>query len=59
MVTRLISNNAGIAVGYIDKQTNEMIYNPDANVIPEIKALVAICKDDNMFSNEDVKAFVL
>ena len=58
LVTRLVTNNAGIAVAYIDKHTNEMVYNPAANSIPDIQALITICKDDNIFSNEDVRALV-
>jgi len=59
VVTKLISKNAGIAVAYIDQHTNEMVYNPSADSKPDIQALIAICKDTNMFSNEDVKALIL
>ncbi|VAW51851.1 hypothetical protein MNBD_GAMMA06-2060 [hydrothermal vent metagenome] len=56
VVTRLISNDAGIAVAYIDLNTQKMVYNPAANSVPDICALITICKEDNAFSHHDVKA---
>ncbi len=58
VVTRLISHNVGIAVAYIDRHTNEMIYNPPANATPDIQALITISKDNNVHSNDDVKTLV-
>lgn len=59
VVSRLITNNAGIAVAYIDQHTNEMVYNPAANTQPDIQALIAICREDNVYTNDDIRAFVL
>jgi len=59
VVTSLMSKNGGIAVAYIDQHTNEMVYNPAADSQPDIQALIAICKDNNMFSNDDVRALIL
>jgi voltage-gated potassium channel len=58
VVSRLITHNIGIAVAYIDQTTNEMVYNPPANAMPDIQALITISKDNNMHSNDDVKALV-
>lgn len=58
VVTRLITHNVGIAVAYIDRNTNEMIYNPVADTIPEVRALITISKENNRHSNDDVKALV-
>lgn len=58
IVTRLISNNVGITVAYIDRNTEEMVYNPAADIKPDLKALITISKDINEFSNDDVKALV-
>ncbi|VAW56010.1 hypothetical protein MNBD_GAMMA07-196 [hydrothermal vent metagenome] len=56
IVTRLITNDAGIVVAYIDLHTQKMVYNPSASSVPDISALITICKEDNMFSNHDIKA---
>lgn len=58
LVTRLISHNVGIAVAYIDRQTDEMVYNPAADIVPDLKALITISKDDNEFTNTDIKSLV-
>jgi len=58
IVTRLISQDVGIAVAYIDRHSNEMVYNPPAHSKPDIQALITISKDRNMHSNDDVKALV-
>ncbi len=58
VVTRLITKNVGIAVAYIDRNTDEMVYNPAADVVPDLKALITISKDNNDYSNDDVKAIV-
>ncbi|MCK4708071.1 MAG: potassium channel protein [Gammaproteobacteria bacterium] len=58
VVTRLITHNVGIAVAYIDRNTDEMVYNPAANIVPDLKALITISKDINKFSNDEVKALV-
>jgi len=58
VVTRLITDNAGIAVAYIDRITEDMVYNPPADAMPEIKALITISKDNSLHSNEDVQALV-
>lgn len=59
VVTRLITHDAGIAVAYIDRHSNEMVYNPAAHTKPDIQALITISKDNNRHSNDDVKALVL
>lgn len=58
VVTRLITRNAGIAVAYIERDTNEMVYNPPADAKPHIQALITISKDTDVHSNNDVKALV-
>lgn len=58
VVTRLITHDVGIAVAYIERDTNEMVYNPPANAMPHIRALITISKDNNTHSNDDVKALV-
>lgn len=58
VVTRLIRHDMGIAVAYIDRHSNEMVYNPAAHSKPDIQALITISKDNNMHSNEDVKKLV-
>jgi len=58
VVTRLINHDVGIAVAYIDGESNEMVYNPPAKSIPDIKALITISKESNKHSNEEVKALV-
>lgn len=58
VVTRLITHDAGIAVAYIDRHSNEMVYNPPAHTKPDIRALITISKDNNMHSNDDVKKLV-
>ena len=58
VVTRLITHNVGIAVAYIDRNTDEMVYNPAADIVPDVKALITISKDIYKFSNEEVKALV-
>ncbi len=57
-VTRLITHDAGIAVAYIDKDTKEMVYNPPANTMPHIEALITISKGDCTFSSKDVKTLL-
>lgn len=58
IVSRLVCQNAGIAVAYIEQGSNQMVYNPDANSIPKIQALIAICKDDNQFKNSDIASLM-
>lgn len=58
VVTRLITHDVGIAVAYIERNTNEMVYNPPANTMPHIQALITISKENNTYSNDDVKALV-
>jgi voltage-gated potassium channel len=58
IVSKLITHNIGIAVAYIEHGSNEMVYNPPANAMPDIQALITISKDNNMHSNDDVKALV-
>ena len=58
VVTRLITHNVGIAVAYIDCNTQDMVYNPPADAIPNIQALITISKDNSKHSNDDVKALV-
>ncbi len=58
VVTRLITHNMGIAVAYIDKNTQQLVYNPSANVVPDLKALITISKDNNQISDNDIKALV-
>ena len=58
VVTRLINNNVGTAVAYIDKDSNEMVYNPPASATPKIEALITISKENCIYSNDDVKAMV-
>lgn len=58
VVTRLITHDVGIAVAYIDRESKEMVYNPPANAMPDIQALITICKENNRHSDEDVKALV-
>jgi len=56
IVTRLVTHDAGIAVAYIDSHTQKMVYNPSAGSVPDICALIAICKEDTAFSDNDMKA---
>jgi voltage-gated potassium channel len=58
VVTRLITHNVGIAVAYIDRDTNEMVYNPSATTKPCIQALITISKENNTHSNDEVKTLV-
>lgn len=58
VVTRLITHNVGIAVAYIDRDSNEMVYNPPAKTKPHIQALITISKENNKHSNDEVKALV-
>ncbi len=58
VVTRLINNDVGIAVAYIDKDSHEMVYNPPANAMPRIEALITISKENCIHSNDDVKAMI-
>lgn len=58
VVTRLISHNIGIAVAYIDKNSQQLVYNPPANTMPDLQALITISKDNNQFSNDDIKKLV-
>ncbi|MEW5009428.1 MAG: potassium channel family protein [Cycloclasticus sp.] len=58
IVTRLISQDVGIAVAYIDRHSNEMVYNPSAHSKPDIQALITISKDGHTYSNDDVKALI-
>lgn len=58
VVTRLITNNIGIAVAYIDRETQQLVYNPAADSIPNVKALITISKDNNQYTNDDIKALV-
>jgi len=59
IVTRLITHNVGIAVAYIDRKTSEMVYNPTADTVPDGLALITISKDNNKFTNDDVKKLCL
>ena len=58
VVTRLITHNMGIAVAYIDIKTQQLVYNPPADTMPNIQALITISKDNNQYSNDDIKALV-
>jgi len=58
IVTRLIKHDVGIAVAYIERDSNNMVYNPPAHTKPDIQALITISKDSNMHSNDDVKQLV-
>ncbi|NOR51731.1 MAG: hypothetical protein GQ470_03845 [Gammaproteobacteria bacterium] len=58
VVTRLINANAGIAVAYIDRLSDKMVYNPSADEVPEIKALITISKDNGVHSSADVQALI-
>jgi len=58
VVTRLISHDVGIAVAYIDRHNNELVYNPSAHTKPDILALITISKDNNRHSNDDVRKLV-
>ena len=58
VVTRLITHNMGIAVAYIDKKTHQLVYNPPADTMPDILALITISKDNSQYSNDDIKALV-
>jgi len=58
VVTRLISHDVGIAVAYIDRHSQQLMYNPPAHIKPDIDALITISKDTNQHSNDDVKALV-
>jgi len=58
VVSRLIINDVGIAVAYIDRVSSEVIYNPPANVIPDMQALITISKENNVRSNDEVKLLV-
>ncbi len=58
VVTRLITHDVGIAVAYIDRHNDKMVYNPPAYAKPAIQALITISKDNTMHSNDDVKRLV-
>ncbi len=58
VVARLITHDAGIAVAYIDRHSQELVYNPPARAKPDIQALITISKDTNMHSNDDVRALI-
>jgi len=58
IVARLITHDAGIAVAYIDRHSQELVYNPSARARPDIQALITISKDTNMHSNDDVRALI-
>jgi voltage-gated potassium channel len=58
VVARLIAGDVGIAVAYIDRQSNEMVYNPSANAKPDIQALITISKESRVHSTDDVRALM-
>ncbi|MCK5830051.1 MAG: two pore domain potassium channel family protein [Methylococcales bacterium] len=58
VVTRLITNNMGIAVAFIDRKTHQLVYNPPADKVPDLQALITISKDNSQHSHEDIKALV-
>ncbi len=58
IVTRLISKNYGITVAYIDRNTDEIVYNPPADIVPDVKALITISKENTNISTNEVKALV-
>jgi len=58
VVTRLITHDVGIAVAYIERDSNNMVYNPPAHAKPDIQALITISKDNNVHTNDDVKKLV-
>ncbi len=58
VVTRLITHNMGIAVAYIDRATQQLVYNPPADTVPDLQALITISKDNSPHSQDDIKALV-
>lgn len=58
IVTRLITHNMGIAVAYIDRKTQQLVYNPAADTVPNLQALITISKETNQHSNDDIKALI-
>lgn len=58
VVTRLVKNDMGIAVAYIEKNSKQMVYNPAAHEKPDICALITICKNNKTHNNDDVKKLV-
>ncbi len=58
VVTRLITQDMGIAVAYIDRNTQQLVYNPPADTVPDVQALITISKDNNQHNHDDIKALV-
>ncbi len=58
VVTRLITRNMGIAVAYIDRNTQQVVYNPSADSVPDCQALITICKDYSAHSHADIQAML-
>ena len=58
IVARLVTHDVGIAVAYVDRHSQELVYNPPARTKPDIQALITISKDASMHSTADVKALI-
>ena len=58
MVTRLIKRNMGIAVAYIDRNSQQLVYNPAADTVPDLQALITISKEDSPHTHQDIRALL-
>jgi len=58
VVTRLISKNMGIAVAYIDRSTQQLVYNPAADSVPDLQALITISKDSSQHTHHDIRGLL-
>lgn len=58
VVTRLIKRNMGIAVAYIDRNSQQLVYNPAADTVPDLQALITISKEDSPHTHQDIRALL-
>lgn len=58
VVSRLIKHNVGVAVAYIDRATQQLVYNPSAETVLDAQAIITISKESSRYSNEEIKALV-
>ena len=56
IVTRLIAHNMGIAVGYIERDSGQLVYNPPADQLADCQALITITKNDSPHTQQDIRS---
>ena len=56
IVTRLITQNMGIAVAYIERHSGELVYNPQADQMADVQALITISKNDSPHTPQDIRS---